>query len=62
MEYQNQTLPYYLQARDMFQSKVNGINEGIIRIIILKNDILPLLGLDWGYTVQYSTKIAEGYI
>ena len=30
------------------------INEGIIGIIILKIDILPVLGLDYGYTVKYS--------
>ena len=29
-------------------------NEGIIIIIILKNDILSVLGLDSGYTVKYS--------
>ena len=33
---------------------VNEINEGIISIIILKNDILPVLGLDSGCTVKYS--------
>ena len=30
------------------------IYETIINIIILQNDILPILGLDLGYTVKYS--------
>ena len=33
---------------------VNEINEGIISILILKNNILPVLGLILGYTVKYS--------
>ena len=31
---------------------VNEINEGIIIIIVIKNDILPVLGLNSGYTVS----------
>ena len=44
---------------------VNECNEGIISIIFFKNDILPLLGLDLGYTVKYSPREllqAEGYM
>ena len=39
---------------------VNEIYEGIIIIIILKNDILPVLGLDSGYTVKYSPPPSGG--
>ena len=40
---------------------VNENNEGIISIIILKNDILPVLGLNLGYMFKHSPQ-AEGYI
>ena len=33
---------------------VNEINKGIISITIIKNVILPVLGLDLVYTVKYS--------
>ena len=44
---------------------VNEINEGIISIIILKNDILPVLGLDAGYLAKYCPPpwgVPSGYI
>ena len=46
--YSSQYTPY-----GVYRLIVNEINEGISSIIILKNVILPVLGLNLGYTVKY---------
>ena len=48
----------------MYGLIVDEIYEGIVIIIIIKNDILPVLGLDSGYTVKYSPwplKVPSGF-
>ena len=60
MEYWNLTVPYFHQERDILhslrsvQTNFQWYNEETISIIILKNDVLAVLGQDEGYTVKYS--------
>ena len=42
------------EIKGVYELIVNEINEGIMSIIIPKNDILPVLGINLGSTVKES--------